>query len=156
MNYEPSKEKILCNYCSDSFYSLLKHISKSTSCKEKYDMEEIKALHDKAKAHHRMNTKKWKMENKDAVAATNANYYRSHKDAFSLRNQVKPTRIKVEQTIGQIKQEKQKPTKYHNKTNESTVPTTIVCIRIKKRPPEWDAEKKFVVKPVPTLSLKNL
>ena len=174
---EQNKEKINCKYCSDSFTSLLRHISKS-QCKEKYSKEEMEMLYQQAKQNHRMNTKAWKKENKDALVAKNANYYQRHKAAMAEKNPVKHTKER-EQVINQIGIEKlnvefsKEAAKNDNdKDTESTTNDTASQAgkfpMVRKRPPinftmadleaeaDDDIDQEFVVRSMPILCKKIL
>ena len=172
---EQNKEKITCKYCSGSFSSLLKHISK-TQCKERYSKEEMETLYQQAKQHHRMNTKAWKKDNKEALVAKNANYYQKYKEAMSEKNKVQHVTRGREQSINQIGNEKlnvelpmgadkNDPIKVTESTSYNlAIPATVV----RKRPPinftledleaeaDDDMDQEFIVKPEPNLSKKIL
>ena len=166
---DPTKKKISCKYCSDSFSSLLRHISKS-NCKEKYSQGEIDALHQQSKEQHRANTKMWKKDNKEAVAAINAKYYKSHKSSISDINKVQ-NNYKNEQVIKETLKEKRLDVPSSFESTESISMNSNFdhnAISIRKRKPidftmsdleeeaEDDDDKEFVINSVPILSRKIL
>ena len=165
---DPTKKKISCKYCSDSFSSLLRHISKS-HCKEKYSQEEIDTLHQQSKEQHRANTKVWKKDNKEAIAAINAKYYKSHKSS-SDKTEVQ-NNYKNEQVIKETLKEKILDVPLSFESTECISMNSnfdLNAISIRKRKPidftmsdleeeaEDDDDKEFVINSVPILSRKIL